>query len=242
MTHKKLVLGIFLFAFVQSAYSQYRDLGGWYSAELGYNIGKRWKIGLQEELRLNSNSTHLKKHFTQLNIKFEHKPYLQYSLGGRYVFNKRSDGYWERAFRINFDVFLKKNFYNYTIQSRTRVQYILDYLNMRDRANSDEALFREEITVEYHLDKWRLTPYFSAEIFWEDYRNIQRRGLSLETNAYRLIIGAKWKVAKRQTIGVFYGFESEVNQVINQKDFLIGIEYKYRLKFKTKKKKDEQSE
>lgn len=215
--------------------AQYQDLKGWYNLELGFDIGKRFDIGLIQEFRFESDLKKHDSHFTQLDLSFKHKDWIEYKIGARYNFDKKSNDivvndydYYKNETRIQAAIILKQKYNNFTFALRTQAQLYTD--NISNRSNVNDALIRERLTIEYKIPKYRLTPYFSAELFLEDYKDItKKKKFGIEPNNYRLMTGVSWKCAKNQSIKLFYGFENQVNQVINKQNYILGIGYK--LKF-----------
>ena len=217
-------------------FSQYQDLNGWYSVGLGYEFEKKWEINFEEQIKCNSNSMKFDKIISDFDIQFKHKKWLSYSFGGRYVFNKTNENFWKQSSRLNFVLILKYEINRFQIISKTKTQIILDYKNRNDKVNSDDALFRQKVTIKYNIKKIKLTPYVSSELFVEDYRDDRKRPpFGFETNAVRFEIGTKYKINKKNELEIFYGFEKELNQVFNKRDFIFGINYKINLKSNTDK-------
>jgi len=235
MKNKIIILIICFSAFSLSTKAQYQDLGGWYSASASFNLNKKWGFELKEELRFNSNSLKLNKHLTDLQVNFKHTKWLKYGLGTRYYFDKTKDGFWENALRLNFDLMLKFKYEKFSILSRTRLQSSLNPKNTIGRMHSDEALIREKITIRYNLKKYNIKPFISGELFVEDYfvfgdiTGNQKPKIKFESNNFRLKLGVDYKVNKRNYIKFSYGYQQELNQIFNQRDFLISIKYTYKL-------------
>jgi len=236
-----LVLILTLLSFQVKA--QYKDLESWYTIGVSKKLGEKWNVSLDEEFRFNSNATKLSKHFTDLQFKFKKRSWIYYQLGTRYYFEKSKDDYWNGALRINLDLNLKAKYDDFSFISRTRLQSSLNEENTIGRLHSDEALFREKITLKYNLKKYNLTPFISSEIFIEDYfvfnNSNAKKPISVkyESNKFRLKIGTDWKINKQHNLRFSYGYQQEMHQVINQRDFLIQIGYTYKLSNKKKNEK-----
>lgn len=215
--------------------AQYQDLKGWYNLELGFDIGKRFDVGLIQEFRFKSDLKKHDSHFTQLDLSFKHNNWIEYKIGARYIFDKKSYDlvvndydYYKNETRIHAAIILKQKYNNFTFALRTQAQLYTDNISNRSKVN--DALIRERLTIEYKIPKYKLTPYFSAELFLEDYKDVtKKKKFGIESNNYRLITGVLWKYAKKQSIKLFYGYEKQLNQVINRKDYILGVGFKFKI-------------
>ncbi len=214
-------------------FAQYSDLTGKYSFGANIELGKKWEFELSNEFRLNSNSTRLDKNITDLSVQYKSSKILSYELGLRYLLNKTEFNLWENKVRLNFDFNIKKNFGRFSILSKTRAQVFLNYEGLEDRAKSDDALFREKLSFQYNLKNSKFTPFFSGEIFIEDIKDVRKSpAFSFKSNAIRFEVGTKYKINKHNILSGYLGYENELNQVINQRVSIIGLNYKYLIKSK----------
>ena len=242
MKNRNIIVVIIVFLSFQ-AKAQYKDLEAWYTVGVTKKLNSKWNVGLAEEFRFNSNALHLDKHFTDLQFKYKKRNWIYYQLGARYYFDKSKDNYWNGALRINADLYFKAKKEDFSFVSRTRFQTSLNEENTIGRLHSDEALFREKFTLKYNFKKYNLKPFFSAEFFLEDYFVFNTEAdakkplsVKLESNKIRLKIGTEWKINKQHYLKFFYGYQQELNQVINQRNYILSIGYTYKL---PNKKRDE---
>lgn len=209
-------------------HAQYQDFTGRYSVELDYKFKKKWKFNFKQECRLNSNSSQFNKSISDFGVEFKHKKWISYGIGGRYIISKTDESIYNKYFGVYFDLKLKYDIGKIELTSRSKAQLKLNYENLNDRVNSDAALLREKITAEYKIKKYKLKPFMSAELFFEDYKdNRKQHPLSFELNAYRLEIGTKYKIAPKHEIEVSYGYEHNLNQILDRQKYMLGISYIY---------------
>lgn len=233
---KRKIISVFIFIAISSnlVYAQYQDLKGWYNLSFGFDIGKRVDLSIQQEFRFKSDLKKHDSHFTQLELSYRQNKLIRYQVGVRFNFDKKDYDfqikdydYYKFGTRIHADIILNQKIKNFKFESRTRVQL---YTNkIRERAKVDDALLRERLMIEYKIPKLKLTPYVSAELFLEDYNDLTKKmKFGIEPNNYRLLTGVTYKYAKKQSIEFFYGYEKQINQVINKRNYIIGISIKFK--------------
>jgi len=83
------------------------DFAFWSSVGVDYSIGKKIKIGLEQNIRLKDNATTTDEYFSQFNIEYELFDNFEIAIGLRYVSENDNQGKiqgYENHFRYNADV------------------------------------------------------------------------------------------------------------------------------------------
>jgi hypothetical protein len=225
------VLGLDAFS-QQGAYVTVRDLEFWSSAELKYAVNKKWKLGLEEQLRLKSSASDVDQYFTEFNVKNKFSKSMFWGLGLRYIRENDTEGNvqgYEKHFRFNLDLGFKHEIKRFDMVYRLRYQNKNELGISREDGDIANKHMRLKISSSYNIKKWKLDPEISVEIFNE-------LGKEKNFDKVRFTASTAYKIKKFGTIGVFYRMERELNKSYPKITHIPGIKYTYTLK---RNKKDE---
>ncbi|SHH32615.1 Protein of unknown function [Wenyingzhuangia marina] len=201
-----------------------RDMETWSSVGLKHKINKKWTALLEGELRLNNNSSEIKKYFGQFELEYSFSKHFEFSGGLRYTKendNKgRIQGYRDH-FRYNFDGVYKQKINDLSLKYRIRYQNSKE-LNEDDKL---KEIVRFKVDAEYNIKKWKLDPELSGELF---------RSVGSESNnqleSYRITLGTTFDIHKSAKMKLFYGFDNELNTEFPKAVSILGVKYIYNLK------------
>jgi hypothetical protein len=212
------------------SYFTVRDFETWNSITLNYKVSKKVKLGLEQQIRLNDNSSIWNQNFTELSGRL--KLNKSFDMGLEYRYLKRNDKegnvqgikkYNRFAFYTKFNKELKRFKLSTRLQYQTRSQFgDLAPIN----TNPVQKL-RWKIGADYNIRKWKLDPSFSAEIF-------QPLFTESDLEKYRLTLATKYDLKKWGSLKAFYRFEKEMNILYPLSSHIIGFNYTYTLKRKKK--------
>lgn len=224
-----LILGINTVFSQEGQYIEVRDLETWTSAEVNLKINKTWSFGLQEQVRLDNNSTELKSFFTEFTTKYKLSKNIELGTGLRFTNKNDNEGKIqenEHYFRYHFDASFKHKI------NRFDFKYRLRYSNSNER-NVDKLsgdipvqYFRLKTSVGYNIKNWKLDPEFSGEIFNKYIYNGQSNGLDY----FRLTIGSSYKTKSFGKIGLYYRMEKEISSFYPKTTNIIQLKYIYTFK------------
>ncbi len=125
----KIVIAISFVLIVNQGYSQggeyveVRDLESWFSMELKYKLNKKWSFGLQEQLRLENNSSEIDGYFTQFTSAYKLFKNLEAGVGLRYISKNDNEGKiqgYRNYFRYHLDASFKHKISRFSIKYRLR--------------------------------------------------------------------------------------------------------------------------
>ncbi|MDO5970692.1 DUF2490 domain-containing protein [Flavivirga aquimarina] len=219
--------------FTNTGYTQTddtNDLASWNTIAIEYQLNKKWSFSLEEQLRLKNNVSEIDNYFTELNAEYE--IFNNFKLGGGLRYIRKNDnqgniqGY-ENHFRFNFDTSYKHEIADFSLKYRLRYQNKNELGVSNAEGDYANQHLRFKTAVVYNIKKWKLDPKFSAELFHHF-----EKGEASEFNKYRLTLGTEYKFKTLGKIGVFYGFEKELNETIPETTNIIGLKYTYKFKNK----------
>jgi hypothetical protein len=215
--------------FAQSGeYYTVRDLEVWASAQFKYKINKQWSASFEEQFRWKDDASTIDQYFTEIGI--ERKLNKAFSIGfaGRYIRENDTEGKiqgYENHFRWNTDLVYRQKFKHLSLKYRVRYQS----RNELGISNDANAALRFRVKSEYNFKNWKFDPRFSAEIF---------NSLDSENEFYklRMTVGTSYEFKNIGELGAFYRIEEELTGIYPKTTNIIGIQYKYTLKYKKNEK------
>ena len=205
-----------------------RDFETWTSAEFRYRPTKKWRIGLEAQLRLKENSSEIDGYFSELVGGYEIFKGFRTLLGFRFI--RRNDnmgriqGY-ENFVRLHLDAVYKHEVDRLGLNYRFRYQTRDELGVTNENGDFADHTLRLKIGSEYNFRKWKLDPQLSAEIFHHSERN-KEDGF----DKFRITFGTEYKFKKAGRLGLFYRFEKEINKTNPASTDIIRIQYVYTLK------------
>ena len=180
-------------------------------------LEKKLALGLTQEFRFDDNSTHLDQYFTELEVKYKWENGI--SAGGAYRFirNNQNSGYANEN-RFNLDFGYKYNFDRLELSGRLRYQNKNEIGVTRDEGDYPVSKYRLKLKAEYNIKKWKLDPYFSAEVFYAQTTNrinyiesiLEPEEKVAGFEKLRFTLGTSYKINDLMTVGGFYRIEREL--------------------------------
>lgn len=205
-----------------------RDFESWTSAELKYKPSKRWRTGVELQMRLKDNSSVIDGYFAEFTGGYEIFKNFDAGLGFRFIRKNDNTGAvqgYENYGRIHADVRFKHKI------DRLNLGYRLRYQNKDELGVSNEngdfadQYIRLKVGTEYDFKKWKFDPQLSAEIFHHSEKNEEN-----EFNKFRITFGTDYKFKKAGKIGLYYRYEKEINTTDPRSTDILRIRYIYTLK------------
>lgn len=195
------------------------DLGVWGGLAINKEVIDDVRLSFKGNLRLDENASSYRLSYAQIGLQYRPKKWMRVSLGTRKV--------WRDAYSSNGDrVFANTTFvrrWHKRLRTRARIQY------QRERdSNSEWALgensLRYKLSTSWRKKKTDFTWSLGTEWFYD----WDARGG--DWSKYRLFFGTSYKINKRQSVGLDYLFQSQVNSAVNNKVHILAVEYSISLK------------
>jgi len=192
--------------------------------EINLKMNKRWKLELDNQLRLQDKLSGYDSYIVELGSKYEVNDFMAAKIKLRYVDRpgnydseeKPEHNRYRISNDINWRLFKKKNWklyfrnrYTYTTENFTKKHY--NYL-------------RNKVNLEYTFSKIA-TPYLSAEVYFRfDDKN--------QFKKIRITSGIVSSISKTVSLTVFFRNQREINVHYPDNEYIIGCMLSYNLKRK----------
>jgi hypothetical protein len=227
---KKLVLIAFLcLLFLNKSFAQENtvivsDLETWSSIKVSKKV---WKlnISLEEELRLNRNSSQIDLFFTDLGVSYKINKYVKMGTDYRFYRTLTNSGDFETRHRFSGEVKLNYDIKRFDVSYRLRFQNKDEDFYKSDLSDNNLSNLRNKIKIDYNIKKSKFNPYLSAELF----RRLARSDADY-FNKYRLTLGTTYTFKNIGSINIFYRFDKELNTTYPKSTYILGVGYSYKIK------------
>lgn len=206
------------FFFPTLLFSQQKDFETWSSVELQYNISKKLRISLTDELRLKNNSTTIKKYFFDLCLSYKFNKYIK--IAGNYRLIQRNNIDYSTGHRFYADLSLKKEIKRFDLSYRTRYHSQYIDINSSEDGLTPENYLRNKISIKYDIKKKSLFPFASYELFYQ----VGNPGKN-EFNKMRFTVGLEYKINEKNNFDLFYRIQPRFNVNNPLTSYILGINY-----------------
>jgi len=219
-----LVLGVTLISI--TSYAQSRDYGLWTGADVSQKLSKRLSFDLAGELRLKDTLTTVDEFLAEFGLGV--KINSHFDLFGGYRLGRSEE---EDAFYTNhrFTLGAKTDWDISRLKVGYNMRYEYEFAEMFTNGyNLEESKrIRGKISLDYNLPKTRVTPYISAELFYDMSPNKER-----EFNRIRYRVGANIPVNKHNKVELFTQYQKNLNAKTDKSSIVIGLFYSFEMKQK----------
>lgn len=232
-----LIILIPFFGFTQDSglsqdgeYVEVQDFESWTSIALKFKAGKKWTFDLQEQMRLDNNSSEIKGFFTQIGTDVEIFKGFKTGLGLRFINrydNEGSQQGWEHYFRYHLDVSYKHKIDRFTLKYRFRYQNLNEISLSRSEGDIPISYLRLKFQLGYNIKNWKLDPFVSGELF-----NHRENGINYGLSDYRITVGTNYKMKNFGKLGIYYRYEKEISDYYPKTSNVLRIKYTYTFKSK----------
>jgi predicted porin len=191
------------------------------SFAISKKINNRWKVSLEEELRFTEDISRFDIFLSDLGVDYKINKHFSAGLNYRFYQNKNNDGNFKTQHRLSAAISYKQKFNRFTFKYRLQFQNKdEDFLSSGSENNVYNL--RNKISVDYNIRKFKLDPYFQAELF---------RKYETDMNPYfnkvRWTLGASYPITKKSDIQLFYRIDNELNQSYPKNTYILGLGYKF---------------
>ena len=211
-----------------------KNVESWSIAEFRYYPSKKFRFGIEQQLRFNENISVFDRTFTELNGRYSFWDNFNFGLAYRYMFLNDNSGlvqgiknHYRWDYYLSYEIKVKK----LKIENRIKYQHRKEIRDKSIRCICETRNYwRLKSEIDYKIKNWKYDPYLSAEIFLPT----NKRENQLH-NRYRLGLGTNIKIYKGQKILLKYLFEREIKSWNPEANSIFQIKYIYAIKKKKKK-------
>lgn len=223
------ILFIILFIFcswLSPVFSQIKqDAGMWATLTIQHAINKKINLVIDEEFRLKENYQRINLFYTNIGIDYKFNKFLKISPTYRTIQKKKLDGNYSYRHRLMLDVTLKKKIKKITLSERVRYQIEVQDFYTSKKGKFPEQYLRFKTDIKYDIGK-KITPYYSIEFRYQ-IRNPRGDGPVYDNGFHRVrnVLGAEYEINKKNSINLYYLFQTEFNISTPESIYILGIGY-----------------
>jgi hypothetical protein len=207
--------------FSSLCFGQVNDAGLWTSLDIQKDIGKRFNLDGNVELRFNENVTELGTCYGEASLGYELHKRVDVSVGYRFIGKRRLDDSYSFRHRLIFNLSYRKKFNKFSAAIRVRYQSQFTDVSKSENWQVPEEYLRTKLTLKYDTDK-KWNPFAAAETFY------QLGGTDgILFNEYRLSAGVDYDFTKRSSLSLAYIFDREVQVSNPWTNYVVSIGWKY---------------
>ena len=206
----------------------------WLGGNLSLKVNKHWEFNLENQFRYSIDDVRFDRNFTEFQIIKKVNDSFSWGISYRYIV-KNHDFENIVQYYNRYNYFISQN-WDFGSNNRFNLKYRFQYQRRRENfLNTNKFIgklrkfWRFKTTLSYNIKDWKFDPKLGIEFFV--------RGNNHPTdqfNKYRISIGTKKKVNKKQKISLKYIFEKQYKSWNPEVFHILAIKYNYQLKHQTK--------
>lgn len=204
---------------------QSNDAGMWATLTIQHPLTKKINFVIDQELRLKENYQRINLFYTNVGIDYKLNKSIKISPTYRAIQKKRLEGTYSYRHRLMLDVTLKKKLKKFTLSERVRYQIEVQDFNTSKKGKLTEQFLRFKTDLKYTATE-KITPYFSCEFRYQIHA--PRGDGPLYDNGFhrvRNVLGAEYEINKKNSINVYYLYQTEFTISTPETIFILGIGY-----------------
>lgn len=218
-------VGVLIWTCFAGKAQQSNDAGMWNTLSIQHSLTKKVNLVIDQEFRLRENYQRINLFYTNIGIDYKYNKFLKISPTYRTIQKKRLDGTYSFRHRLMLDVTVKKKFEKITLSERIRYQAeVQDYYTSR-KGKLVEQFLRFKTDIKYAATE-KLTPYYSIEFRYQIHA--PRGDGPLYDNGFRRVrnvLGVEYEINKKNSINVYYLYQTEFTISTPESIFILGIGY-----------------
>ena len=197
----------------------------WLKAGAEFEVGAKWKFGVEEQLRFDNQIGEVKNYHTELEIRYRLTDQLDLRFVPRYIRRKGNQGSAEEfddLFRYQFGAGYKHRWNQLEFKHRALFQNRNELGVSEAEGDIPRHFFRWRTGVEYKIKNWKYDPIFRTEYF------VSLNGAKAGTDdAIRFALGTDRNYDGVGKFGIFYMYETTINAIDTEIAHIISLRYSY---------------
>ena len=217
-----LLLAWALPSFAQSERST--DFGAILSAQYDADLGNKWAIEVEEELRFDHNCTQLDRWLNSVTLEYpflHNRMHVGVTGGAIRRYNDR--GYYENRTRVGLDVNYAETYRRYKFSYRSRLMATFRDESVGDYRVNPQLYWRNRLQASYQRPNSRFKYALSMELHWL----LNDPKLSVADNL-RTVFTVDYRLSRRQHLGVFVRMDNDIQVKKPVDRFYLGLTYHYK--------------
>lgn len=207
-------------AVAQTSKTDPNDVEGWAGIGLNIKLPGKWDIGMDYQLRTDSNVSRYKGSYFTPEINYKLSKKLKAIANFRYASTNNGN-----SSRIGMGMEYAEKFKKWKLEFRPQLQYTIKYANDGDVSNQSKWILRTKLGLEFALSK-KLEAYTSVEPFF----TFDKTEYFIDN--IRNTIGLKYEYKKNNSLGFFYIYRPDYAKSYNRNFHIAGIKLDLNWKIK----------
>jgi hypothetical protein len=221
----KSILIIVCLVFVNEFVKSQSNVGMWNTFSLEKEFSKKFSVGIDEELRLKDNFSHINLFYTNLGMSYRPLRGLKLSLTYRFTQKYVIDNEFNFRNRLMFDASYKYHLSNFVFGYRSRIQAEI----INNKSTTPEWFWRNKFEIKYNFTK--ISPYLGTELRYQ-IKVPKHPETDQGWHRIRLFAGFDYKLNENNTIGIYYLRQNEFYILDPNNLDIFGLQYSLTLPHK----------
>lgn len=202
-----------------------QDAGMWTTLSIQHALNKKINLVIDEEFRLRENYQRINLFYTNVGIDFKVNKFLKISPTYRFIQKKGLEGNYSFRHRLMLDVIIKKKIDRITLSERVRYQIEVQDLYTSKKGKLPEQYLRLKTDVKYDIGN-NITPFYSIEFRYQ-IKDPRGDGPIYDNGFHRVrnMLGAEYEINKKNSVNLYYLFQTEFNISTPESIYILGIGY-----------------
>ncbi|MFZ4399468.1 MAG: DUF2490 domain-containing protein [Bacteroidales bacterium] len=219
-----IFLTIWLISCSYTMFAQTNDAQIWTEVKIDHKLNRKFTSYLDAGLRFSENITETGLAYSEIGLDYKINKSWELSGGYRYASKRKNEDYYSVRHRFNLDLTLKKSYYLFNFQLRTRAE--MQYKDVFTSVNGSipDYQWRNKLQLKYNFTK-----KFKPFIYLESYTSFSASTYTqyLDITKMKYCLGTEYKINKRNSIECYYLIQQEYHQKNPYNYFVYGITYNY---------------
>jgi len=215
---------LFFFFCTPFLMAQTKDFGSIGTVTISKDFGRYWGMKLEQEFRLNQNSTTFDRSLTSIGLDYAlFRKRLKAGLDYDFI-QQRNNQHFEIKHRSSFFLTTGLKLYSFDFEWRTKGQSTWRDETRGDYKFNPRYVWRNKLECGYTIFGSPVKPFISGEIF------CPINGINgFFMDSYRSILGLNYRYSKHSSVELLLRFDQEIQQANAKSMVYGGVGWRYRL-------------
>ncbi len=218
----RILLFFCFFGATWALIAQDQDLNAWTRVALKYDLSKKARFAVENEMRFFDNASRLSQYHTELGVNYDLNDKWEGGVYYRFIYETDPEKQYELGHRAWLQLGYNWSKDRLSATIRTRLQTTYSGINTRENGRIPESYSRNKISLSYDLSNSKWEPNLGAE-FWYQLGSGSERII----DKYRVGGGFEYRYSRNVRIDIFYNYQSQIQVASPNIDHIFGLSYTY---------------
>jgi len=216
-------ISLLLLLSCSNSFGQQDDFQLWNDLKIKTDLGKRWDLSFEQNIRFAQNAGRFSKTYSNLSAGYSYKDFLKLEGSYRFVIRDKTERL-RYGHTFVMDVTLRHRIERLRLSLRNRFQ--LRYMDMLSTETGwvPDKFYRARVEGVFKTRKFPVDPFASVEGFI-----FLPKGEKAALDAIRAALGAEYEINKKHTAGLYWMNEWGMGAASGEDLYILGILYTYSL-------------